>query len=268
LGPPVLGHFLNAAAAPVGVTMVGVTTTGVTTTGVERAAGASETLLGHHFGRPELLSEALTHRSAITGRQLTKGRTARSTGAGSNERLEFVGDRVLGLVMAEWLAERFPHEQEGRLGPRLANLVSQPVIAGIAEQLGLAALLSVAEGESRAGVRHRATVLADAMEALIGAMYLDAGLEPPRRFVRRAWQSVMETQAEPPKDAKTALQEWLLGRAQPLPAYALVSQEGPPHDPVFTVSVTAGDSQGIGVAGSKRVAERLAAEQLLERLVA
>ncbi len=253
LEPPVLGHLLSAAAVP---------------PGIESPVAASEALLGHRFARPELLSEALTHRSAVTGRQLAHGRTARSTGAGSNERLEFVGDRVLGLVMAEWLAERFPHEPEGRLGPRLANLVSQPVIAGIAERLGLAALLSVADGESRAGVRHRATVLADAMEALIGAMYLDAGLEPPRRFVRRAWEAVMATQAEPPKDAKTALQEWLLGRGERLPAYALVSQEGPPHDPVFTVSVTAGERQGIGVAGSKRTAERLAAEQLLGTLVA
>ena len=254
LEPPALRHLLSAAAA--------------TSAGIEQAAEASETLLGHRFARPDLLREALTHRSAVIGRQLARGRTARSTGAGSNERLEFVGDRVLGLVMAEWLAERFPHEQEGRLGPRLANLVSQPVIAGIAEQLGLARLLSVAEGESRAGVRHRATVLADAMEALIGAMYVDAGLEPPRRFVRHAWRSVMELQAEPPKDAKTALQEWLLGRAQPLPVYALVSQDGPPHDPVFTVSVSAGDRQGIGVAGSKRLAERLAAEQLLGKLTA
>lgn len=253
MGPLVQGHLLSAAA---------------TLAGAERAATASELVLGHCFARPELLSEALTHRSAITGRQLARGRTARSTGAGSNERLEFVGDRVLGLVMAEWLAERFPNEQEGRLGPRLANLVSQPVIAGIAEQLGLAELLSVADGESRAGVRHRATVLADAMEAVIGAMYLDAGLEPARRFVRRAWQAVMEAQAEPPKDAKTALQEWLLGRAQPLPSYALVSQSGPPHDPAFTVSVTAGDEAGIGTAGSKRIAERLAAEQLLARLTA
>ena len=251
LGPPALGHLLSAAA---------------TLPDADGAAAASEVLLGPRFARPELLSEALTHRSAVIGRPLARGRTAPSTGAGSNERLEFVGDRVLGLLMAEWLAERFPQEQEGRLGPRLANLVSQPVIAGIAEQLGLAALLSVAEGEARAGVRPRAPVLAAAMEALIGAMYLDAGLEPPRRFVRRAWHDVMATQAEPPKDAKTALQERLLGRGQPLPAYALVSQDGPPHDPVFTVSVTAGDRQGIGVARSKRAAERLAAEQLLGQL--
>ncbi len=253
LGPPVLGHLLTGTGP---------------LQEPERSAEAGEILLGHRFARTDLLREALTHRSAVTGRRLTRGRTARSTGAGSNERLEFVGDRVLGLIMAEWLAERFPHEQEGQLGPRLANLVSQTVIADIAERLGLPEMLWVAEGESRAGVRHRATVLADAMEALIGAMYLDAGLNPPRRFIRRAWQAVMETQNEPPKDAKTALQEWLLGRGQPLPVYAQVACEGPPHDPMFTVSVSAGERQGIGVAGSKRVAERLSAEHLMGILTA
>ncbi len=204
----------------------------------------------------------------MSGPRLSRGRQGRSTGRGSNERLEFVGDRVLGLLMAEWLAERFPDEQEGKLGPRLAHLVSQPVIAAIAEQRGLPALLSVAPGESRAGVRHRATVLADAVEALIGAAYLDAGLEPARRFVRGAWAEAMSEHLEPPKDPKTALQEWLLARAQPLPVYALVSREGPPHDPVFTVRVSAGEQQAEGTAGSKRLAERLAAEALLRVLSA
>lgn len=230
------------------------------------ALSGAEALLGHHFTQHALLAEALTHRSAISGRRLSRGRQAPSTGRGSNERLEFVGDRVLGLLMAEWLAERFPDEQEGKLGPRLAHLVSQPVIAEIAELHGLPALLSVAPGESRAGVRHRATVLADAVEALIGAVYLDAGLEPARRFVRAVWGAAMDAHAEPPKDPKTALQEWLLARARPLPVYTLASREGPPHQPVFTVRVAAGEAQATGTAGSKRVAERLAAEELLRVL--
>jgi ribonuclease-3 len=225
-----------------------------------------EDLLGHSFVRPDLLREALTHRSAVARRAISRGRTARSTGAGSNERLEFVGDRVLGLLMAEWLAERFPQEQEGQLGPRLAHLVSQPVLARIAERLGLPAVLQVAPGESRAGVRKLATVLADAMEALIGALYLDAGLEPARRFVRRAWEPEMADLAEPPKDPKTALQEWLLARGMKLPTYALISREGPPHDPVFVIGVSAAGQQGTGTAGSKRAAERLAAEALLGKL--
>lgn len=228
----------------------------------------AEAFLGHHFARPALLAEALTHRSAVSGKRLSRGRQAPSTGRGSNERLEFVGDRVLGLLIAEWLAERFPEEQEGRLGPRLAHLVSQPVIAEIAERRGLPALLSVAEGESRAGVRHRATVLADAVEALIGAAYLDAGLDPPRRFVRDAWAAAIEAHAEPPKDAKTALQEFLLARARPLPVYDLLERAGPPHDPTFTVRVSAGERSATGTAGSKRAAERLAAEALLAGLAA
>jgi ribonuclease-3 len=226
----------------------------------------AETLLGHHFARPALLREALTHRSAVSGPRLARGKLGRSTGAGSNERLEFVGDRVLGLLVAEWLAEKFPHEQEGRLGPRLAHLVSQPVIAEIAERRGVPALLSVAPGESRAGVRHRATVLADATEALIGALYMDGGLDAARRFVRGAWDDAMDADSEPPKDAKTELQEWLLARGRPLPVYALVSRDGPPHEPVFTISAAAGELAATGTARSKRLAERQAAEALLRVL--
>jgi len=232
----------------------------------ESPAPGAEAILGYHFRRPELLREALTHRSAVSGPPIGRGRTAPSTGAGSNERLEFIGDRVLGLLIAEWLAERFPHEQEGALGPRLAHLVSQPTIAAIAEQLGLPGVLAVAPGESRAGVRRLATVLADATEALIGALYLDGGLAPARAFVRQAWEAAMGTHAAPPKDPKTTLQEWLLGRGMKLPAYDLVSREGPPHDPVFVIAVDAGGARGEGKAGSKRAAERLAAEDLLGKL--
>lgn len=227
---------------------------------------AAEAILGHRFARPELLAEALTHRSAVKGAALPRGRTARSFGRGSNERLEFVGDRVLGLLMAEWLAERFPGEQEGQLGPRLAQLVSQPVLADIAEALGLPATLSVGVGETKAGVRRRATVLADAMEAAIGALYLDGGLEAARGFVRRAWDDSMVAQSAPPKDPKTGLQEWLLARGKGLPVYATVSREGPPHDPVFVISASGAGQIGLGRAGSKRVAERLAAEELLGKL--
>ncbi len=238
----------------------------LTLTRPDVAPSRAEDIVGHVFARPELLREALTHRSAISGKALSRGRTAPSTGAGSNERLEFIGDRVLGLLIAEWLAERFPDEQEGKLGPRLAHLVSQPAIAAIADQLGLPAVLAVAPGESRAGVRKLATVRADATEALSGALYLDGGLPPARTFVRRAWDEAMRTQTAPPKDAKTALQEWLLGRGMKLPDYQLVSREGPPHDPVFVIAVEAADARGEGSAGSKRLAERLAAEDLLYKL--
>ena len=189
---------------------------------------AIDSILGYSFVRSELLREALTHRSAA--RPGARGR-------GSNERLEFIGDRVLGLLIAEWLIERFPKEQEGDLGRRLARLVSQPV-------------------------------LADALEAALGAIYLDGGLDSARGFVRRAWDAVMTAQADPPKDAKTALQEWVQARSLGLPRYEVTARTGPPHSPVFEVTVSAGDHSGIGTAGSKRAAEQLAAEALLRAVAA
>jgi ribonuclease-3 len=216
-----------------------------------------DAILGYRFTRSDLPREALTHRSALQGK-----RSAQGSGSGSNERLEFIGDRVLGLLIAEWLAERFPDEQEGELGRRLASLVSQPVLAQVAETIGLGEALSVAPGEARAGVKRRATVLADALEAALGAIYLDGGLEPAREFVRRAWDGAMTAQGSPPKDAKTALQEWAQKRGLDLPAYTVSARSGPPHAPVFEVTVSVGEWRGTGTAGSKRAAEQLAAEHL------
>lgn len=216
-----------------------------------------EAILGHRFKRPGLLKEALTHRSVVHGHGRRQG---------SNERLEFIGDRVLGLMMAEWLAERFPQEQEGDLGPRLAYLVSQPVLATVAETIGLDEALSVGRGELKAGLTKRATVLADALEAALGALYLDGGIDVSRDFVRRAWNDAMTGQIMPPKDPKTALQQWALKRALGLPVYAVTGRSGPEHAPEFTVTVSVGDTDASGSAGSKRAAEQLAAEALLARL--
>ena len=217
----------------------------------------AEGILAYHFADPALLRQALTHRSAVSS-----GRSRQH----SNERLEFVGDRVLGLVIAEWLAARYPEEPEGALGPRLARLVSQPVLAMVAEQIGLGSALSVSPGEAKAGVKKRATVLADALEAAIGAVYLDGGLEPARAFIRRAWQSQIEAQFAPPKDAKSTVQEWALKQGEALPIYQVVSCSGPPHAPEFRVVVRAGGRMGEGSAGSKRAAEMAAAEDLLKGL--
>jgi len=218
-----------------------------------------ETILGHRFAQPDLLREAMTHRSAAHGRGRARGR-------GSNERMEFIGDRVLGLLIAEWLAERFPREQEGDLGRRLALLVSQSVLAEVAESIGLGDTLAVAPGEARAGVRRRATVLADALEAALGALYLDGGLDRARDFVRRAWHHVMTRQELPPKDAKTSLQEWIQARGLGLPDYVVASRAGPPHAPEFVVTVSVNGFSGSGTAGSKRAAEQLAARELLRVL--
>jgi ribonuclease-3 len=226
---------------------------------------AFEAILGHVFQRPELLAEALTHRSAAQGKTQGRGQP-RGRLRASNERLEFIGDRVLGLAMAEWLAERFPNEQEGELGRRLAYLVSQPVLAAVADTIGLSAALSVSPGEARAGVARRATVLADALEAALGALYMDGGLEVARDFVRRAWNEAMTVQAEPPKDAKTALQEWAQKRGLDLPAYAITERSGPPHAPQFTVTVAVGSAEANGTAGSRRAAEQRAAEALMQHL--
>ncbi len=215
----------------------------------------AQALLGHEFAQAELLNEALTHRSA-----------AGAKGVGSNERLEFIGDRVLGLIIAEWLIERFPNEQEGKLGPRLAALVSKPALAAVAEAHGLAEMISVAPGEARRGVSGQANVLADALEALIGALYLDAGLPAARDFVRRMMESVVGAQAAPPKDPKTALQEWALKRALALPAYTVVEQSGPSHAPSFVIRVAVGKNTAEARAGAKRAAEQEAARMLLGML--
>jgi ribonuclease-3 len=219
----------------------------------------AEELLGHHFARSALLRESLTHRSAAHGR-------ARQKGAGSNERLEFIGDRVLGLLVAEWLVERFPQEQEGKLGPRHAHLVSREALADIATGIGFSRVLSLGASEASAGVGQGANVLADALEAALGAVFLDAGLDAARRFVRHAWAGAMERQVLPPKDPKTALQEWFLARGNALPQYEVLSSEGPSHAPKFVITVTGGGQTGRGEAGTKRAAERAAAADLMGKL--
>lgn len=220
----------------------------------------AETLLGHHFEDQAILEEALTHRSAAQSKR--RGRKQ----ANSNERLEFVGDRVLGLVVAEWLIERFPDEQEGALGRRHAHLVSRQILAEIADRAGLADALAIGPNEARAGVAQLATVLSDGMEAAIGALYLDGGLEAARRFVRTAWGPELDAMGEPPKDAKTELQEWLMARGLPLPVYRVAARSGPPHAPEFVMAVSGGGKEGTGTAGNKRLAERDAAADLLSRL--
>ena len=213
--------------------------------------------LGHRFRKPALLEQALTHRSAADPRRRMLD---------SNERLEFLGDRVLGLCIAEWLAERFPQEREGDLGKRLAALCSQEVIAPIAEGMRLAEALRVPPSEGRTGLRARATVLADALEAILGALYLDGGLDPARAVVRREWATAIEADAKPPASAKNRLQEWTLGRGLGLPDYRHVSVDGPSHAPVFVVTVLAAGRSAQGMGESKRAAEQAAAEAWLSEI--
>jgi ribonuclease-3 len=225
------------------------------TTGGDLAAFAAR--LGYAFARPELLTQALTHRSAADPKR---------SQLDSNERLEFLGDRVLALLIAEWLSERFPEEREGDLGKRLGVLVARDTLTRIADRLGLAAVLRVPQSEGRAGLRERANVLADAVEALLGAVYLDGGLPAARALVRREWEAQMGADPRPPMSAKSRLQEYTLGRGLGLPEYRLVSTTGPSHQPVFVVAVSAAGREAEGMGESKRAAEQLAAEAWLALL--
>lgn len=234
-----------------------------------------EKKLAYHFRKPELLVESLTHRSAVSQntrklRHMEGGKSGQvyPKGTGSNERLEFIGDRVLGLLMAEWLLERYPMEQEGALGLRHATLVSRVVLAKIFQVMALKDALIIAPTEEQSGVREMENVQADALEAILGAIYLDGGIDVARQFIRENWHDTIIDQLVPPKDPKTALQEWLLARSYALPVYEVVKAEGPSHAPRFIVSVAACGVVGRGEAGSKRLAERGAAAQLLTILAA
>ncbi len=221
----------------------------------EAALEAAEDALGHRFRDRALLAQALSHSGLSQGRD---------RGLASNERLEFIGDRVLGLVVAEWLIELFPAEREGALGRRLGHLVAEPSLAEVGARLGFGALLVVAPADEKAGLRARPAVLADAVEAAIGALYLDAGLDPARRFIRSAFAGAML--AEAPRDPKSALQEWTLGRGLGLPEYTLVAATGPSHAPTFRVRVACAGEAAEAEAGVKQAAEKAAAASLLARL--
>jgi len=235
------------------------------------AADLAEALadtFGHRFAHPDLLREALTHPSASApgSGKSSRPRPARQRGY---ERLEFLGDRVLGLVVADLLFHAFPHEPEGALAKRLAALARKDTLARVATDAGIGARLVLSKAESQAGGRQNPTMLADACEAVIGALYLDGGLAAAAGFIRRYWQPLMTAEARPPQDAKTALQEWAQGAALPLPAYRTVRTEGPPHDPVFAVEVQVEGQPAVTATGrTKRAAEQAAATQLLQALKA
>jgi ribonuclease III len=217
-----------------------------------------EAILDYRFTTPRLLQLALTHPS-LAGVDRTVGR--------GYERLEFLGDRVLGLVVAEWLLERYPDEAEGSLARRLTGLVRAESCTSVAETLGLGRFLHLAPGERDTGGRSRPAILADACEAVIGAIYQDGGLEPARRFIRAFWVTHLDGTSGPPEDAKTALQEWTLGRSLGLPHYQTLGRTGPDHAPVFTVRVEVRDHPAVEAVGpSKRAAEKAAAERLLTQL--
>jgi ribonuclease III len=212
-----------------------------------------ESVLGHRFADASLLTLALTHPSF--------NKTT------NNQRLEFLGDSVLGLVVATMLYEAFPTESEGELARRHAGLVRGETLVEIAKTLTLGAHLQLSASEIASGGRDTGSNLEDMVEALIGALYLDGGFIAAEQFVRRHWQVRLESVSSPPKDAKTALQEWAQGRGHPLPAYTS-THTGPAHAPQFTVTVSVhGHPPTTATAASKRAAEQAAAQMLLSTLV-
>jgi ribonuclease-3 len=223
--------------------------------------------LGHSFRRPELLSDAVTHPS-LSGMERAGKRGSRTPTPGlAYERLEFLGDRVLGLVIANWLLEHYPAEREGALARRLASLVRWETLSDVAATLQLGRYLRLSTGEDESGGRNNGAILADSCEAVIGALYLDGGLPVAEKFIRSRWADLIDRTASPPQDVKTALQEWAQGRGKPLPVYETLGQTGPDHSPKFEVRVHLEGHESVTAEGaSKRAAEKAAASAMLRRV--
>lgn len=217
-----------------------------------RAPGL-DSILGHSFRDPGLIAAALTHVSLHHGGQ-----------ASAYQRLEFLGDRVLGVIVADMLYHRFPDESEGAMAKRHAALVRREALAEVAVQIGLAAHIRVASPEANQDLLDNPGVLADCCEAVIAALYLDGGLEAARRFVDTQWTPLLSADLAPPRDPKTSLQEWAQGRGLPLPRYVEITRSGPDHAPSFVVEVSVDGLPPQQAEGpSKRIATRLAAERML-----
>jgi ribonuclease-3 len=223
----------------------------------KRGATVLEDRIGYRFADGAMLEIALTHISALKG--------ARNR-AGSYQRLEFLGDHVLGLVISDMLFRAFPKADEGELSRRLADLVRKETCAEIARTIDLGAAIRLGSSEANAGARTRLAILADVCEAVIGAVYLDGGYKAAEELVERLWQVRMRATAQPLRDPKTVLQEWAQARGLPTPVYREVARSGPDHDPEFRVAVQLPafvPAEGSG--RSKRAAEQAAAAAMLTR---
>ncbi|WP_374570742.1 ribonuclease III [Phenylobacterium sp.] len=222
----------------------------------EAAVSALEARIGRSFGDPELLERALTHASVGEG----------AVKVAHNEQLEFLGDRVLNLLAAEALMRERPEAREGELSRMVAALVNYEACARVARRIGLSEALRLSASATKVGARDSDAVLGDACEAVIAAIYLDAGLEAARDFFARFWGEEVSRLDEPrAKDAKTALQEWAQGRGLGLPAYRVAERSGPDHAPTFTVEVAVEGFAPVSAEGtSKQAAEKAAARRMLD----
>ncbi|KIT16513.1 ribonuclease III [Jannaschia aquimarina] len=220
-----------------------------------RELAAFEARLGHSFSDPALLIRALTHSSISTEQRP------------SNERLEFLGDRVLGLVMAQALMQGDRKAAEGQLAPRFNALVRKETCAEIAREIGLGEVLRLGKSERMTGGRRKLALLGDGLEAVIAALYLDAGLEVAREVILRLWGDRLDRVADDARDAKTVLQEWAQAQGMAPPTYKVEGRTGPDHAPVFVIRATLPDGRSsTGEATSKRAAEQAAARILLDEV--
>lgn len=206
--------------------------------------------IGHVFKDTELLKVALTHSS---------------TGEKDNyERLEFLGDRVLGLVIASLLFKKFPDEKEGDMAKRLASLVQGETLSKLSARISLGDYIIFSDAEAAAGGAKNDHILADVYESVIGAMYLDGGFEPCKTLIETQWEDVLYTMVEPPQHPKTAIQEWAQGQGIPLPLYEIIGQSGPDHAPIFEVSLTVVGHEVVRGQGKSRAeAEKEAAKTFM-----
>jgi len=211
--------------------------------------------LGYTFVKPDYLVRSVTHSSIVSPHR------------DDNQRLEFLGDRVLGLVMAEALLKADPSAPEGLLAPRFNALVRKETCADVARQVDLGAVLKLGRSEMKTGGRRKEALLADAMEAVIAAVYQDGGFEAARDVILRLWGKRVNNVADDARDAKTALQEWAQARGETPPQYVEVARTGPDHQPIFTIEarLSSGPSEQ-ATAGSKRQAEQAAASALLKKV--
>ena len=212
-----------------------------------------EDILGYHFKDALLCEHALTHGS-------------RQSKRADYQRLEFLGDRVLSLVIAEDLFARFATEQEGQLAARLSLLVRGETCALVGQKLGLDDFIIVGATEKKKGVQRISSVVGDVVEAIIGAIYLDGGLEAARKFILSCWTEMLAKAPADLKDAKTFVQEWALARALPLPQYDVTDRTGLEHAPIFTISLKVGNYENaVGIGASKQSAEMAAATAFIVR---
>lgn len=210
-------------------------------------------LAGYTFTQTSLLDEALTHPSL--------------SGNYNYQRLEFLGDRVLGLVVSTWLLEEYPSEAEGKLNRRFTALVRKETLAEMSVKLGIDKALKLTPGAEQEGTRDKEAIQADVCESFIGALYLDGGFDAASTFIREHWKPLIGAGPSAFKDSKTILQEWCQARSIAVPSYNVVEQTGPDHNPIFTIEVSIVDHGAARASGSaKRIAEQAAAQELFDIL--